>query len=535
MRRHPAIRRFSAGFARSIQRSWKARSPGAIGRIGSLCLVLLCGVAAASAVAAPGSDRLQVQSISIAPGGSATQVELRLSRPAAHYNLFTLDNPDRVVIDISTAAMGRTALPLPGGAGIIRDIRAAHRPGGNLRIVFDVATAVKPEINQKTDGSNPRLLIKLPSAGLASGPMASNAAGSMTGKAAGNTPGPGVTAPPTSVQSAAAAPIAVPPTVAPSTTESPPALSAPAPRAPAPASPPAGELARPLVIVVDAGHGGHDPGAHGQSGTLEKDVTLAISRRLVAQLNAQPGMRGVLTRSDDRYLGLRERMEKARSANANLFISVHADAAYNRSAQGSTVYVLSDKAASDEASRRLAARENAALIGGVELGDKDPVLASVLMDLSQNASISSSIAVGNAILRQMDKLGPLHRTTVQQAPFMVLKSPDVPSVLVETAYISNRTDERNLRSPAHQDQLAAAILAGVRRYFEANPPNGRPASMMASNAGTLSSTQVVIQRGDTLSDIANRYNVSVASLRAANALRSDMVRVGQTLQIPAAL
>lgn len=479
-------------------------------------------------MAAPGSDRLQVQSISIAPGGSATQVELRLSRPAAHYNLFTLDNPNRVVIDISTAAMGRTALPLPGGAGIIRDIRAAHRPGGNLRIVFDVATAVKPEINQKTDGSNPRLLIKLPSAGLASGPMASNAAG------------PGVTAPPTSVQSAAAPPIAAPPiaappTAAPPTTESPPALSAPAPRAPAPAPPPAGEPARPLVIVVDAGHGGHDPGAHGQSGTLEKDVTLAISRRLVAQLNAQPGMRGVLTRSDDRYLGLRERMEKARSANANLFISVHADAAYNRSAQGSTVYVLSDKAASDEASRRLAARENAALIGGVELGDKDPVLASVLMDLSQNASISSSIAVGNAILRQMDKLGPLHRTTVQQAPFMVLKSPDVPSVLVETAYISNRTDERNLRSPAHQDQLAAAILAGVRRYFEANPPNGRPASMMASNTGTLSSTQVVIQRGDTLSDIANRYNVSVASLRAANALRSDMVRVGQTLQIPAAL
>lgn len=491
---------------------------------------MLCGVAAASAVAAPVSDRLQVQSISIAPGGSATQVELRLSRPAAHYNLFTLDNPNRVVIDISTAAMGRTALPLPGGAGIIRDIRAAHRPGGSLRIVFDVATAVKPEINQKTDGSNPRLLIKLPTVGLASGPMASNAAGSTAGSMTGSTPGPGV----------AAAPTAAPPTTAPPTTASPAAessaaLPTPVPRVLAPAPPPAGEPARPVVIVVDAGHGGHDPGAHGPSGTLEKDVTLAISRRLVAQLNAQPGMRGVLTRSDDRYLGLRERMEKARSANANLFISVHADAAYNRSAQGSTVYVLSDKAASDEASRRLAARENAALIGGVELGDKDPVLASVLMDLSQNASISSSIAVGNAILRQMDKLGPLHRTTVQQAPFMVLKSPDVPSVLVETAYISNRTDERNLRSPAHQDQLAAAILAGVRRYFEANPPNGRPASMMASNAGTPSSTQVVIRRGDTLSDIANRYNVSVASLRAANALRSDMVRVGQTLQIPAPL
>lgn len=294
------------------------------------------------------------------------------------------------------------------------------------------------------------------------------------------------------------------------------------------------EPARPLVIVVDAGHGGHDPGAHGPSGTREKDITLAISQRLVTRLNSQPGMRGVLTRSDDRFLGLRERMEKARSANANLFISVHADAAFNRKAQGSTVYVLSDKAASDEASRRLAARENAALIGGVELGNKDPVLASVLMDLSQNASISSSIAVGNAILGQMNQLGRLHRDTVQQAPFMVLKSPDVPSVLVETAYISNPVDERNLRSPAHQDRLAAAILTGVRRYFEANPPNGRPAGIMAATPAAPA-TQVIIRRGDTLSDIASRYNVSVTSLRVANALDSDTVRVGQTLRIPLSL
>ena len=217
------------------------------------------------------------------------------------------------------------------------------------------------------------------------------------------------------------------------------------------------------------------PGAHGPSGTREKDVTLAISRRLVALLNEEPGMRGVLTRSDDRFLGLRERMERARSANANLFISIHADAAYNRSAQGSTVYVLSEKAASDEASRRLAARENAALIGGVELGDKDPVLASVLMDLSQNASISSSIAVGDAILGNMSRLGRLHRRTVQQAPFMVLKSPDVPSVLVETAYISNPTDERNLRSPSHQQALARAVLDGIRKYFAANPPGNAAA------------------------------------------------------------
>ena len=192
-------------------------------------------------------------------------------------------------------------------------------------------------------------------------------------------------------------------------------------------------------------------------------------------LNAEPGMRGVLTRRDDRFVGLRERMEKARGANSDLFISIHADAAENRSARGSTVYVLSEKAASDEASRRLAARENAALIGGVELGDKDPVLASVLMDLSQNAAISSSFGVGDAILGRMGELGGLHRPRVQQAPFMVLKSPDVPSVLVETAYISNPVDERNLRSDQHQDRLAQALLDGIRSYFAANPP-GKPNS-----------------------------------------------------------
>jgi N-acetylmuramoyl-L-alanine amidase len=302
------------------------------------------------------------------------------------------------------------------------------------------------------------------------------------------------------------------------------------------------ERRRDIVVVVDAGHGGHDPGAHGPSGVREKDVTLAISRRLVDLLNAEPGMRGALTRSDDRFLGLRERMEKARSANADLFISIHADAAYNRSAQGSTVYVLSEKAASDEASRRLAARENAALIGGVELGDKDPVLASVLMDLSQNASISSSIAVGDAILGRMDRLGRLHRRSVQQAPFMVLKSPDVPSVLVETAYISNPTDEENLRSPSHQEALARAVLEGISNYFAANAPGNpisRPPTTLAAAgaparpaASPSPPRQHVIRRGDTLSGVASLYKVSLSRLRAANRLRSDTVRVGQRLRIP---
>lgn len=451
--------------------------------------------------------------MAITEQGSATLVDLQLTRNA-QFDLFTLSSPDRVVIDISSAALGPSALPLPVGTGAIRQIRVAHRPGGNLRIVFDVTEAMRPSATPAGDERAPRLAIELrPVTRLGASP-------------------PALPAP---------APLASPVV---STVASPPPPSPPPAPEPVPAvvRPPAAAPA--IVVVVDAGHGGHDPGAHGPSGTREKDVTLAISRRLVALLNEEPGMRGVLTRSDDRFLGLRERMERARSANASLFISVHADAAYNRSAQGSTVYVLSEKAASDEASRRLAARENAALIGGVELGDKDPVLASVLMDLSQNASISSSIAVGDAILGNMSRLGRLHRRTVQQAPFMVLKSPDVPSVLVETAYISNPTDERNLRSAAHQKALARAMLDGIRKYFAANPPgnaDGRPPMTVASAPAPSRSTastaavrpqQHVIRRGDTLSGVASLYRVSLSSLRAENRLRSDTVRIGQKLRIP---
>ena len=475
--------------------------------------VALAGVFLPATVlfAAP-TDQLQVQSIAIAAQGQDTRVELRLTRTGT-YNLFTLTDPNRVVIDLSSAALGPGALPLPSATGAVRQVRVAHRPGGSLRIVFDVAEAVQPSATLAADGGLPRLAIALrPLSWMAAEPVP--------------VPQPAAEPAPTSPALATAS---LPP-VAPETPPS------------APARPPGRQ--RDTVVVVDAGHGGRDPGAHGPSGLREKDVTLAISRYLVEQLNAQPGMRGVLTRSDDRFLGLRERMEKARSANADLFISIHADAAYNRGAQGSTVYVLSEKAATDEASRRLAARENAALIGGVELGDKDPVLASVLMDLSQNASISSSIEVGDAILRPMGRLGRLHRPSVQQAPFMVLKSPDVPSVLVETAYISNPTDEQNLRSSAHQQKLAGAILAGIQDYFAANPPgdapvdaDSRPPTTVASasprpesTAGT--SRQHVVQRGDTLSGVATRYNVSLSRLRSANGLRSDTVWVGQKLRIP---
>lgn len=283
---------------------------------------------------------------------------------------------------------------------------------------------------------------------------------------------------------------------------------------------------------MDAGHGGKDPGARGTRGTREKDVTLSISQRLASAVNAESGMRAVLTRNSDRFVPLRARMELARGEKSDLFLSIHADAFRDRRVRGATVYTLSEKGATDEASRRLAARENAAVtIGNVHLEDKDPLLAGVLMDLSQNASVSSSMDVGEAILQELGKFARVRKRHVQRAPFLVLKSPDVPSLLIETAFISNPDDESNLRRSAYQDQLVEAILDGMRDYFYQNPPAGTRVARLAQNA-QLRERQHVIRRGDTLSEIADRYNVSIKRIRSHNSLRNDRIRVGQVLRIP---
>jgi N-acetylmuramoyl-L-alanine amidase len=264
----------------------------------------------------------------------------------------------------------------------------------------------------------------------------------------------------------------------------------------------------------------------------EKDVTLKIARRLAEVINAEPGMRAVLTRSRDEFIPLRARMERARAAQADLFVSIHADAVRNRRVQGASVYVLNEKGATDEAARRLAARENAAdLIGGVSLGNKDRTLASVLMDLSQNASLSSSIEVGDDVLAELKRVGTVRKPRVMQAPFMVLKSPDVPSLLIETAYISNPEEERRLDSHGYRDRLARAVFSGVRNYFYRNPPRGTLVAEL-SRGRSSPERQHVIREGETLSLIATRYNVSVRRIRDANRLPSDHVTVGQVLRIP---
>ena len=233
------------------------------------------------------------------------------------------------------------------------------------------------------------------------------------------------------------------------------------------------ESGRDVVIAVDAGHGGEDPGATGHAGVHEKDVVLAIAAALARRINSEPGMRAILTRDRDEFLTLRERIRRARTAHADLFVSVHADSIANSAVSGSSVYVLSERGATNEAARWLAERENAAdLKGGVSLADKDRRLASVLMDLSQSANISASMSAAQSVIGALQGVGLVRKPQVQQAQFVVLKSPDIPSMLVETAYISNPAEERRLRKTAQQAALAAAIFTGLRSYFAGNPPAG---------------------------------------------------------------
>ena len=284
---------------------------------------------------------------------------------------------------------------------------------------------------------------------------------------------------------------------------------------------------RDVVIAIDAGHGGEDPGAIGKKKTREKDVVLRIARELKEAIDAQPGMQAVLTRDGDYYIALRGRYEKARKARADLFVSIHADAFTKSSVQGSSVFVLSARGASSEFARLLADSENASdLVGGVTLSDKDDMLASVLLDLSQSATREASNKVANDILGALKQTGKTHKNYVGHANFMVLKSPDVPSVLVETAFISNPSEEKRLTEKEFQQNMASAISRGVRNYFYSSPP---PGTWIAANRD---SSKHIVSRGDTLGEIANRYSVSVSKLRSANNINGDVIHVGRELIIP---
>jgi N-acetylmuramoyl-L-alanine amidase len=287
---------------------------------------------------------------------------------------------------------------------------------------------------------------------------------------------------------------------------------------------------RDIVIAIDAGHGGEDSGAVGYRGTYEKKVVLQIAKKLKELVDAEPGMKGVLVRTGDYYIPLRKRMQIARKHRADFFVSIHADAFRDKRARGSSVFVLSNKGASSEAARWLANSENQAdLVGGVSLDDKDNVLASVLLDLSQAATMQVSHEVAQQTASNLGRIGKMHSRNVQKARFMVLKSPDIPSMLVETAFISNPEEEQKLRDPKHQQRIAKAVLTGIRTYFNNSPP---PGTWLASRDKVQPAGQYVIAPGDTLSAIATKHRVSLAQLKNLNSLESNLIRVGQVLKIP---
>jgi len=423
----------------------------------------------------------ELRGIQLSTGPTGTRAELRMDTEAG-YQLIALSNPDRLVVDLPGSHL-RTRLQLPSAAGVVRAVRSGQPEPGTTRIVFDLAGAVaplKPHYEPGVDG--PRLVLEWPGDG---DPGAAQAAAAATSSDAQRSPA-AASAEATSrpASSLPSDPMAVPSAETSAATRSPATASvqpatAPAldPRAPAPVKT-MQDVARrnglrPLVIAIDAGHGGQDPGAKGPGGTREKMVTLAIARELARQVNATPGLKAYLTRDTDVFIPLVQRYQKARAAKADLFVSIHADSFTSPDASGSSVFVLSQRGASSQAARWLANQENAAdLVGGVKLQDKDDTLASVLLDLSQSATLKASEDMASQVLGGLKRLGPTHKGEVERANFVVLRSPDVPSMLVETAFISNPGEERRLNDPAHQSQLARAILDGVTSYFTRQPPPG---------------------------------------------------------------
>ena len=449
------------------------------------------GRANARAVPPASDHRVQIRDVSLAGSSGATALTLELDR-ATSYDLFTLDRPTRVVLDLRDARFA-PRVHLPRARGGVEQLRVGSRPHGGLRIVLQLDSLA-------TSSGRVRLPVRaLWHRGCGPGPRRTRGATCLVVQVGASDASSGVAraanAEPASRLARTASATATPPstTVTPRgaavsrpsatvtrasfTTEAPADVLRPIPAPHAPALDD-----RDVVIAVDPGHGGKDSGAIGRNGTEEKNVTLAIARALAARSDADPGLRAVLTRDSDVFLLLRDRMNRAREAHADLFVSVHADSIHDPTVSGASVYVLSERGATDEAARWLADRENAAdRLGGVPLADKSSSLASLLMDLAQTENISASMTAAQGVLTALNRVGEVRKPRVQQAGFVVLKSPDIPSMLVETAYISNPEDERRLRTAREQHKLADAIFKGLLNYFEQHPPSGTRFARLLKN------------------------------------------------------
>lgn len=411
------------------------------------------------------AQAVTVQGLRMWPAPDHTRLVFDLNAPVEH-SLFTLRGPDRIVIDLKYTDFKAT-LPAINSDAFIKEIRYARRGSDGLRIVLDLNRKVNPRsfVLKPHQQYGHRLVVDL-------------------------------------IDSHAAKP-----------------------RKPVQRDRNLPGKARDVIIAIDAGHGGDDPGAVGRKGTKEKTVVLSIARELKRQIDRQPGMKAKLIRNGDYFLALGTRVKKAREAQADLFISIHADAFKDHRARGSSVFVLSERGASSEVASFLAESENSSdLIGGVSLDGKDDLLKHVLVDMLKNSTMEESNDAAKYMITGLRGVNHMHKKHVEEARFRVLTAPDIPSVLIETAFISNPREERNLRSKRHQRKLARAILKGTVNYFKHNPP---PGTLLA-----LKDRRHRIASGDTLSGLAEHYQVSMADIRSANSLKNDRLRIGRVLRIP---
>lgn len=410
-----------------------------------------------------------VVSARIWPAADYTRITLESPKPIVH-RMQTLKDPERLVLDLESVEINAVLKSLAGkilfSDPYIKQVRIANFKPGVVRMVIDLKAEIKPSLFalQPAGEYQHRLVLDVyPAQDPLMAMLQEREKSSQPTESGGYVP---------EEQPRMAAVLSTPrqePKAADMEQSMQGAAGSETENAPADGG--KSEVMRLVTIAIDAGHGGEDPGARGATGTHEKDVTLSIAKRLKAMVDAEPNMRGVLTRDGDFFIPLHGRVIKARKLQADLFVSIHADAFVRPEARGSSVFALSERGASSASARYLAKRENESdLIGGVSLDDKDPYLARTLLDLSQTATISDSLKLAKAVLGHLGEINDLHKRSVEQAGFAVLKSPDIPSILVETAFISNPEEEKRLNDDEYQDKLANAILSGIKRYFSSNPP-----------------------------------------------------------------
>lgn len=432
------------------------------------CLAVLAVLMAGVLLCAPALAEQKVKDIRIWAGDEHTRTVLDVTGPV-DYRVFTLSDPARLVVDIRNARIESEAGRVEG-RGLLQGVRYAPRNDTDLRVVFDLSEDAdnRSFLLPPAQQYGHRLVVDLlPKSASKTEPLVERRITDQPGRP------------------------------------------------------------RDVLIAIDPGHGGEDPGAIGPAGTFEKDIVLAISRRLAEVIDATEGYQALLIRDGDFYVPHRRRFEMARQARADLFVSVHADAFPDRSVRGSSVYVLSERGATSEAARYLAAaHDESDLIGGVPISDKDEMLKSVLLDLSQGATQEMSFHAADSVLGALARVGKTHKRGVEKANFAVLRSPDVPSMLVETAFISNPEEERRLNDPNHQRSLAQAIFQGIDSYFGRYPP---PGTLIAERGRARMHT---VARGETLSGIAQRYRVAVADIKRSNDLNGDRLLAGTVLTIP---